>query len=336
MDPAPDPLHGRFPTAPSVISERMTDVVSEDGDEYYPEGVPGAAARAPGQQSPAGSGSRPSSPPTSYRGFGKRRGQHAFGGPGLSMANSSRQPTAAGAGPTRGSASHAPSITSRAFFRPMSSQRLQAQRNSRNTAAVPEVAPRLSSSTAPRPSVDSANIASLRRPDTAGVPPSSRGTDFTERDPRDRELFNASPTGARFIQSSGESTSPLHPPSEHRPAGDEEKEEAKPELQPQGSTSQFRSTFLRLSKNSPLGPVQTSIPHQERRSNESMSPHLHEKMSGPTALEAGRNHEYFTGNTAFCWGGRLQNTRERPINILTGTMVVIPSVFYFVFAYAML
>lgn len=46
----------------------------------------------------------------------------------------------------------------------------------------------------------------------------------------------------------------------------------------------------------------------------------------------GHNYEYFAGNTAFCIGGRFQNTRHRPINIATGVVVVLPTVLFFVFS----
>ena len=332
MEPASEDPPSRVPVPPSIISERMTDIVSEDGDEYYPEGAAGAQNRAPKGHSAANS-SRPSSPPTtshSYRGFAKRRGQQAFGGPGLSMTNSSRQ--SGGSSNSRESASHAPSITSRAFFRPMSSQRLQAQRSARSMAAAAgEAAPRLSSSTANRPSLESNRTATPRRPGTA-VPPSSRGTDFTEQrgDPRDREFYNASPTEHQTVPSVGESQSPLQPSNGHARGNDEGKQHD--EAERRTSTSQFRSTFLRLSKNSSTAPVHTDLAKHERQSNETMSPHLHEKGPVDGAPDSGKNHEYFTGNTIFCWGGRLQNTRERPINIFTGMMVVLPTVLYFVFA----
>jgi palmitoyltransferase ZDHHC9/14/18 len=48
--------------------------------------------------------------------------------------------------------------------------------------------------------------------------------------------------------------------------------------------------------------------------------------------EAGKNHEYFSGNTMFFWGGRLQNTAERPISILTATIMLIPAVLFYIFS----
>jgi palmitoyltransferase ZDHHC9/14/18 len=44
-----------------------------------------------------------------------------------------------------------------------------------------------------------------------------------------------------------------------------------------------------------------------------------------------RNYEYFEGNTMFWFGGRWQNTRQRPINIATGVFIVLPCVLFFVF-----
>ncbi|KAK7742767.1 Eukaryotic peptide chain release factor GTP-binding subunit [Diaporthe eres] len=40
--------------------------------------------------------------------------------------------------------------------------------------------------------------------------------------------------------------------------------------------------------------------------------------------DMGRNWEYFLGNTVFCMGGRLQNTKARPVNIATGAFVILP------------
>jgi palmitoyltransferase ZDHHC9/14/18 len=48
--------------------------------------------------------------------------------------------------------------------------------------------------------------------------------------------------------------------------------------------------------------------------------------------ELGRNYQYFQGNTVFCLGGRLQNTRHRPVNIATGGLVVIPAVLFLAFS----
>jgi palmitoyltransferase ZDHHC9/14/18 len=46
----------------------------------------------------------------------------------------------------------------------------------------------------------------------------------------------------------------------------------------------------------------------------------------------GKNYEYFEGNTIFFLGGRLQNSRDRPINIATGVFLVLPVVLFFVYS----
>jgi palmitoyltransferase ZDHHC9/14/18 len=46
----------------------------------------------------------------------------------------------------------------------------------------------------------------------------------------------------------------------------------------------------------------------------------------------GKNYEYFTGNTLFFGGGRLQNSRDKPINIATGIFVVLPSALFFAYS----
>lgn len=47
---------------------------------------------------------------------------------------------------------------------------------------------------------------------------------------------------------------------------------------------------------------------------------------------AGNNWEYFDGNTVFCWGGRLQNARDKPVSIITALLVLIPSGLFFGFS----
>jgi palmitoyltransferase ZDHHC9/14/18 len=48
--------------------------------------------------------------------------------------------------------------------------------------------------------------------------------------------------------------------------------------------------------------------------------------------ELGKNYEYFSGNTAFCWGGRLQNTRDRPVNVATAILILVPGGLFFGFS----
>lgn len=208
----------------------------------------------------------------------------------------------------------------------MSSQRLQAQRSTRPSTAVREELPRLSSSTVNRPSIDTNRTTTPQRLDV-GPPPSSRGTDFTEHDPRDRALYNVSPSGNHTIQSADESTRPLQASSLH-PQRLESRDQR--DLGVTRTPVSFKSSFLRYSRATPT-PVSTQLPQGERLSNETNSPRLQEKQSARLDMSPGKNHEYFAGNTVFCWGGRLQNTRDRPINMITGFLVIIPSILFLVF-----
>ena len=327
------PSHNSFPApnpAPSIVSSRMTDIVSEDGDEYYPEGAATASAQQRARGVSTTNSSRPASPPHSTysrRAVMNRRGGHPFTGPGLSMTNTSRPQSSY----SRTSMTHVPSITSQAFFRPMSSQRLQAQRGTRPaTATTTEEMPRLSTSTANRPSMESSATTTPKRQDAVGPPPSSRGTDFTaDLDPRDRALYNASPTGNNTIQSTGDSTRPLQTSESNQQRYEDASQ--RDVISPRTPAS-FRSNFKRSSK-APPPLVQTELPRNDRLSTDTNSPHLVEKSSPRLKPRTGKNYEYFSGNTAFCWGGRLQNTRDRPVNIATGALVVLPTVLFFIFSY---
>lgn len=46
----------------------------------------------------------------------------------------------------------------------------------------------------------------------------------------------------------------------------------------------------------------------------------------------GKNYEYFPGNMRFCFGGRFLTARDFPMNFLTGLLVVLPSALFFGFS----
>jgi palmitoyltransferase ZDHHC9/14/18 len=242
------------------------------------------------------------------------------------------------------SRTHVPSITSHAFFKPMSSERLQAQRNRTNLSSSH------GSSINDAYSRDDGSQRYTPKPGTRdGVParlleefderrqqtPPSRGTDYTEKDFPDRGTANTSPTGAETVMSGGgESVTPLHQSDTHLGKDDRLPVSAAgsgahaAQKSPRGS---FRSSFkLRREKNDE--PLRNQAP--EKLSSEASSPRLQpdEKLKEEVKRNLGRNYEYFTGNTVFWLGGRMQNTRDRPVNIGTGLAVVIPASLYFVFS----
>lgn len=353
---------------PSAVSSRMTDIVSVDGDEYYPEGLAAAGRpKTPGSLGLTNDSTPPPSAissqrsawaqaPSSRRGVRdwKASGTGTFGGPGAAFANTSRPQSAA----SRTSRTHAPSITSHAFFRPMSSQRLQAQRGPKASikGQLPSIASRNESNRrneggiqSNRQSVGSLQTVTVQQgplihQDTEAVPP-SRGTDFTERDyAADRTTATASPNGEGegegTVQSLDDSVRPLHNGSPNtRPTHlnlDNNSRQGPGAPSPlQKSPNSFRSNFLRSSKNDP--PPMNGGQNPSRLDSYSASQSVSQKstqskMPQEDKVSIGRNYQYFSGNTAFCWGGRLQNTRDRPLNLATGFLVVLPSILFLVFS----
>lgn len=64
---------------------------------------------------------------------------------------------------------------------------------------------------------------------------------------------------------------------------------------------------------------------------------LREKGQSTTASrqerQLGRNFEYFTGNVYFFCGGRFLNSRNWPVNVLTGALQCLPAILFFVYSY---
>lgn len=49
--------------------------------------------------------------------------------------------------------------------------------------------------------------------------------------------------------------------------------------------------------------------------------------------DLGRNYEYYNGNAVFFLNGRLINSRQKPLNILTAFLAILPAVLFFVFSW---
>lgn len=298
-------------------------------------------AAVPGITGPAGeSGLPPSRPTTSATGVSSntwtqanaaRKGLHppSHGAPSVGSAGTSRPPTA-------GSKTHVPSLTSHAFYKPMSSQRLQAQRSQRTISVGRR-----------QPFGDQPPLPNQANPSQdAGPPPKSRDTDAT--DFGDRASANPSPDVAETVRSQGESIAPLRKPSGLQQLNIEKGNRNgsnSPGQTPTKSPRSFRSSFILPSRRrSRTSSVRQPASGHEKLSSTASSPHVptSAESAGPPTKEVikpqqqqqqqkrlGRNYEYFTGNTVFCWGGRLQNTRDRPINIATGILAVLPAGLFF-------
>lgn len=349
----PVPVPASITTSPpSVISSRMTDIASEVGDEYQPEGLAtrqtstGRVNDSSRPQSPISAQTRQSArAPSSRRGTpfpgtsstspGWRSGG-AFGGPGGSISNTSRPQSAN----SRSSRSHVPSLASQAFFHPMSSQRLQAQRGNRPLVfqqttgfdGYSETGSNINRHSTGSNMTDQ-RVATAQTGNE--LPPPSRDTEFTEQD--DRLTRTASPTGYGTAQSIGESERPLQAQVANvRPGqldlGKNYKQSAGVLRPIERSPRSFRASFLIPSRN---GVSPRSASHGRQRLGSVPAPPNDADTDTSTqgAPEAGINYEYFDGNTVFCWGGRLQNTRDRPINIATAIIVMLPSALFFAYSY---
>ncbi|OKL62959.1 Palmitoyltransferase erf2 [Talaromyces atroroseus] len=322
---ASTPISSSFPTYPALdvprppsvdgISSRMTDITSQDGDNSITLPPAGGAVQ----------------PPSSRRGPPPTR---------LSTGNSNPlRPASSSSRLSRISRTHVPSLTPQAFFRPMSSQRLQAHRRPSqvpldtniDTAEGAEDEESLN-----RRSLISASTVRLGAHAVESEVPPSRGTEFTDPVTPDRNTSNASPTGNTTIRSLGESVKLLH-----------EREKSAPERlainktiktgslhdPPQRSPLSFRSGLLSLHGKSEEAPRPDSRSHERLSSLESSSPRSMKKhQSSPPPRDLGKNYEYFTGNTVFWGRGRFQNSRDKPVNIATGIIIVLPVALFFAFS----
>ncbi|KAL2269477.1 hypothetical protein VTJ83DRAFT_1661 [Remersonia thermophila] len=332
---------------PSIISSRMTDIVSDDGADDL-ERAAGSQRRSalysettsrPGTARTGVSSRTPWNQGSLRQGIAAKRlsGTGSVGG----SSTTGRPPSAVGR-------SHVPTLASHAFFRPMSSQKLQAQRGLARPSTRSRQEPQDDAPDAHRNSFIShhegprfgAHIA----PDTEPRRPYSRGTEFTEQDVYDRLTSNASPTHGHHPTSSvADSVHPL----QRKPAAarnltvdvDKAHKAAVNLPAPMRTPRSLRQSFLMPRLDSSAGNREmqggekleslASTPQHPPSDAGDGKPPLGEKQS-KAAL--GRNYEYFLGNTVFCLGGRLQNTKSRPINIATGSLIVIPSILFFVFS----
>jgi palmitoyltransferase ZDHHC9/14/18 len=247
---------------------------------------------------------------------------------------------------TAASRTHVP-LAAHGFFRPMSSQRLQQQRNQRPNSllghsSLYSEAAHDATANSYRQSIGSTQT--IRGAPTLGLhhemeqPPPSRGTDITDRDMPDRTTANSTPTGAETVRSHGESITPLQQSStptqrtrpRHLDLANVHRNDSGKLPTPSKSPRSFRSSFLLSSRDGRNTQMRPNQGHEKLTSAES-SPRLarREVSKNVVKKELGKNHEYFSGNTAFCWGGRLQNTRDRPVNVATAIMIILPAGLFF-------
>ncbi|PVI06453.1 zf-DHHC-domain-containing protein [Periconia macrospinosa] len=300
-------------------------------------------SRVLGVTGPAGESglppSRPSSIATSGHGrtgsnapLGRALGRVGSIGGSVNGSQTQSRPT------TSASRTHVP-LAAHGFFRPMSSQRLQQQRNQRPTSLLGHSSLYMEgNSDSYRQSIGSNHTIKeaplgLHRTQDEPLPP-SRGTDVSDRDLPDRNTANSTPTGAETVRSQGESITPLQrpPKPQHLDLSKNYKTDSGKVPTPSKSPRSFTSNFLLPSREGRLS-MRPQDGHEKLTSAES-SPRMARKENPRDVVkrELGKNHEYFAGNTTFCWGGRLQNTRDRPVNVATALFIVAPTGLFFGFS----
>lgn len=336
-----------FAGPPSIISSRMTDIMTDDGgDSEAQRGVasnrrsalysdatsrPGTARTGMSQRSPWAQGTP------------LRRG---LSGKRTSFAGSIGSSSLGGRPASSMSRSHVPTITSHAFYRPMSSQKLQAQRGITRPATMGnQTVPQAHAGEGNRNSVVSAEGARIgvQPSDEGGMQlPPSRGTEVTEQGTFDHATATTSPThGHNAASSMGDSVRPLQRESEaaRQLTLDISKtyKAGASGPTPVRTPRSFRSSFLMPRIESGSG--NREMDGGEKLESLASSPQLppgSREGSAPrrdgNKPNLGRNYQYFQGNTVFCLGGRLQNTRHRPVNIATGLFVLVPGILFFIFS----
>ncbi|KAL2021005.1 hypothetical protein VTK56DRAFT_7779 [Thermocarpiscus australiensis] len=330
---------------PSIISSRMTDIMTDDGGDSE-------AHRGVGSQRRSALYSDAASRPGTARTGISQRGPWAQGtslrrglsGKRGSIAGSVASSSIGGRPASSTSRSHVPTLQSHAFFRPMSSQKLQAQRGVARSTAMNQMVARDEAGDTNRDSLVSTHGPQVAQPGDEGEirPPPSRGTEFTEPENFDRITANTSPTHGHHATSSlADSVRPLQrkPDAERKLTLDINKtyRSGTSIPTPVRTPRSLRSSFLMPRMESSSG--NREMQGGEKLDSVTSSPQFHPSSEerrapakGKIKPKLGHNYEYFLGNTVFCLGGRLQNTRHRPVNIATGSFVLVPGVLFFIFS----
>lgn len=228
-----------------------------------------------------------------------------------------------------GSRTHIPNIASSTFFRPMSSRQLREDITRTASPQVPEPAPsRVSEETnrsrrGHKTRYSDASIVTMdqnQRPVEDDVPPlPSSGNGGTGYSPPDQQ------PNIRSMRSQG-SNAPLRPNVQNLTlAAAENGLGIKAERSPRSIRRSFGWNSRPAREPKELG-------HRRLQSASSPSSPESEMEKRAHKPNLGRNYEYYNGNFIFFFRGRLSNTRQRPLNALTGFLAVLPAALFFAFS----
>lgn len=250
--------------------------------------------------------------------------------------------------------SHIPSLQQRAFLQPMSSQQLQAARGLQTPGASPfrpvDVTRDFDErSFTNRNSTGSAltikgghalpsqhDIQALPRAEKGQANGGYDGAQDDDRDDLNVNGFDDENADEHQLFAKPKSDRIYSSQSQERLGVTTPQQQARP-ITSRSLTSSFRRIGERTS-----GVLRPPAGHEKISSREPslLSPHAYQtKANEPTVEEyadmkanAGNNWEYFDGNTVFCWEGRLQNARDKPISIITALLILVPSGLWFGFS----
>lgn len=327
----------------SILSSRMTEIASDD--EYDTSSTfrrKSAKARS-NRRSLQVSSSRPGTGLSQRSAWPQTR--HT-----APLSQRSRQGSiSASRPPSSASRTHVPSVASHAFYRPLSSQRLQLQRgvNRNGTSGNGHSLGRRNNSVSV-----SGSTATQRRnsafSDHASIPepvipeeciyrqqisPVSRRTEESGQNGTDENMISKYETQNRSESRIYLKSSPTNAPAWDSHNGIDKKNMRRLAPSTSKSSFSFRKGFHLSTRPEVNGQNPDRSYHgREKLSSNSSSPGTVWRNPKNTPKNLGRNWEYFTGNTIFFCKGRLQNTRHQPINIATGSFIIIPSIMFLTFS----
>lgn len=243
-------------------------------------------------------------------------------------------------------ATHIPSLTPRAFLQPMSSQTLQVQRGQR-PLSPPEVKRQDFSDFEDGESLTNTRATSRGSvladrdedrpplPTSAAVPmplPAVVLNTHGSSDERDTSHGDAQIDGTPMAHHSSRDN--LQQATERRPMV---RQTTSQRSYPQGAKAERRGrsprSMVSSFRQASMRGADWSNTHEKLASRETLpNPAVDHSLPNSPKEDAGRNYQYFSGNTVFFWGGRFQNTRSRPISVFTALLVIVPAILFFVFS----
>jgi palmitoyltransferase ZDHHC9/14/18 len=98
--------------------------------------------------------------------------------------------------------------------------------------------------------------------------------------------------------------------------------------------SELRASWSRQSRSSRANGRSADRVGHEKLPSVPPSPavHMASHRQSISHSHAGRNYEYFNGNAVFFLRGRLINARQRPLNVFTALLAIIPAALFFGFS----